>query len=107
MEPIYDPFTLIKAANYLNKKNKFLKFIIANSGSLEDSLKKYVSKNNLKETIKFIGPQYGKKISNFIIQSIFMFQHHLEMEAYPQVLLRQCHERLVIVSNNSEKFKLY
>ena len=42
MEPIYDPFTLIKAANYLNK-NKFLKFII-NSGSLEDSLKKYVSK---------------------------------------------------------------
>ena len=31
-----------------------------------------------------------------------MFQHHLEMEVYPQVLLRQCHERLVIVSNNSE-----
>ena len=103
MEPIYDPFTLIKAANYLNKKNKFLKFIIANSGSLEDSLKKYVSKNNLKKTIKFIGPQYGKKNIEFYNSiDIYVSTSLRDGGLSASIAEAMSCERLVIVSNNSE-----
>ena len=62
------PFTLIRAFEKLQKQFDNVKLLIVGSGELEDSLKKYVKQQNIKNVI-FAGYQSQENLPKFLLLS--------------------------------------
>lgn len=106
MENIYDPLTLLKAANYLRRKSKNFKFYIANDGSLRPSLEKYIRINKLKTNIKLIGKKVGKENIDFYNSiDIYVSTSLRDGGLSASIAEAMSCKRIVIVSDNSDNSK--
>ena len=106
MEKIYDPFTFLKAANHLKNKSIYLKFIMANSGSLKTEIEKYIKDNNLETIIKLIGKKYGEENIKFYNSlDIYVSTSLRDGGLSASIAEAMSCKRLVIVSDNSDNHK--
>lgn len=106
MEKVYDPFTFLYAANFLLKKNKNYRFLIAGRGILLPLLEEYIKEESLDEYVKIIGMQNGQKnIEFFNSLDIYVSCSLSDGGLAASIAEAMSCERLVIVSDNSENSK--
>ena len=106
METIYDPLTLLKAANELKKKDTLFKFIIANDGPLKSKIKEYIEDNNLEAYVSLIGKTIGNENIDFYNSiDIYVSTSLRDGGLAASIAEAMSCQRLVIVSDNSDNSK--
>lgn len=106
MEPIYDPLTLLKAANLLKDETENFRFIVANDGSLKSKIKKYIRDNNLETFVELVGKKYGQENIEFYNSiDIYVSTSLRDGGLSASIAEAMSCKRLVIVSDNSDNSK--
>lgn len=105
-ETIYDLKTFLLAAKNLCKKSNIFYFIVAGDGSQKKELLNFVSKNNLKSKIKFVGLLNKNEMIKFYNSiDIYVSTSLSDGGLSSSIAEAMSFERLVMVTNNSDNKK--